>query len=295
MNRLLRKALVVCLLGSFTNVSVSQQDTAPVLADIVISSGVEGGGYWSVGSRLQAVAGGMGLTVQNQASIGSLANLRELMKEGSPVSLAFVQQDALQYYLDSKPRAVQAIEALENIGQECVFIITDSKGDIDTVEDMQKASRMQLGIKSPNSGIRVTFDYMASLAPGLGDITVNYGNAVDMMNGFAHPLTNIKRAVMVVHAPDAHSPEIDMVIANPDRFRFVEIRDERFTRKTASGEAIYHSMKVAPGAVEGAGSVQTICVQGLLVANKNKLTAEQREKVIALIDNHWSQVRPDTE
>lgn len=153
---------------------------------------------------------------------------------------------------------------------------------------------MQLGIKSPNSGIRVTFDYMASLAPGLGDITVNYGNAVDMMNGFAHPLTNIKRAVMVVHAPDAHSPEIDMVIANPDRFRFVEIRDERFTRKTASGEAIYHSMKVAPGAVEGAGLVQTICVQGLLVANRNKLTAEQREKVIALIDNHWSQVRSET-
>ena len=232
---------MVCLLGSVTNLAVSQQDTAPVLADIVISSGVEGGGYWSVGSRLQAAAGGMGLTVQNQASIGSLANLRELMKEGSPVSLAFVQQDALQYYLDSKPGAVQAIETLENIGQECVFIITDSKGDIDTVEDMQKASRMQLGIKSPNSGIRVTFDYMASLAPRLGDITVNYGNAVDMMNGFAHPLTNIKRAVMVVHAPDAHSPEIDMVIANPDRFRFVEIRDERFTRKTASGEAIYHS------------------------------------------------------
>jgi hypothetical protein len=89
------------------------------------------------------------------------------MKEGSPGCLAFVQQDALQYYLDSKPGAVQAIETLENIGRECVFIIADSKGDMDTVEDMQKASRMQLGIKSPNSGIRVTFDYMASLAPGI--------------------------------------------------------------------------------------------------------------------------------
>jgi hypothetical protein len=36
------------------------------LADIVISSGVEGGGYWGAGSRLQTVAGGMGLTVKTK-------------------------------------------------------------------------------------------------------------------------------------------------------------------------------------------------------------------------------------
>ena len=217
MNRFFSKMLVVCLLGSAATFALSREDAVPAAADIVISSGLEGGGYWNAGSRLQTVAGGMGLGVQNQASIGSLANLRELLNENSPVSLAFAQQDALQYYIDSNPGAAQAIETLESIGQECVFIISDGEGNIKTDKDMQKAKRLHLGIKSPNSGIRVTFDYMASLAPELRDITVTYGNAVDMMNEFAHPLTNIERAVMVVQGPNEHSPEIDMVIANPDQ------------------------------------------------------------------------------
>lgn len=295
MNRLFSKMLVVCLLGSVATSAVSQEDAVPAAADIVISSGLEGGGYWSAGSRLQAVASGMGLEMQNQASIGSLANLRELLKESSPVSLAFAQQDALQYYLDSNPGAAQAIETLESIGQECVFIISDGEGDIKTDQDMQKARRLHLGIKSPNSGIRVTFDYMASLAPELRNITVVYGNAVDMMKEFPHPLTNVERAVMVVQGPNEHSPEIDMVIANPDQYRFVKISDQRLTGTTSGGEPIYRSRKVAPGAVEGANSVQTICVQGVLVANKNKLAVEQRDKLIKLINTSWEQVHPTTE
>lgn len=295
MNRFFSKMLAVCLLGAAATSALSQEDAVPAVADIVISSGLEGGGYWNAGSRLQAVAGDMGLIVENNASIGSLANLRELLNKNSPVSLAFAQQDALQYYLDSNPDAAQAIETLESIGQECVFIISDSNGDIKTDKDMQKANRLHLGIKSPNSGIRVTFDYMASLAPELRDITVTYGNAVDMMNQFAHPLTNIERAVMVVHGPNERSPEIDMVIANPDRFRFVKISDKRLTRKTSGGEPIYHSMKVAPGAVDSAGSVQTICVRGLLLANKNKLTAEQQGKLKELVATRWEQVHLTTD
>ena len=86
-----------------------------------------------------------------------------------------------------------------------------------------------------------------------------------------------------------------MVIANPDQFRFVKIRDERLTRKTASGEAIYRRSRVAPGAVKGADSVETICVQGLLLANKNKITPEQRNKLMELISSHWKEIHPNSE
>lgn len=295
MNHFFTKVLVACLLGSAVNLAFSQNDVAPATADLVISSGLEGGGYWNAGGRLQSVASGMGLTVDNRATMGSLANLKELLDRNSPVNLAFAQADALQYYLDENPDAAQAIETLENIGEECVFIISDSHGGIRTDKDMQEAPVMHLGIKTPNSGIWVTFDYMKSLIPELRRTTVRYGNAVDMMNEFVHPKTDVERAVMVVHGPNEHSPEIDMVIANPDRFRFVKVSDERLTRKTASGESIYRSMRVAPGAVEGAGRVETICVQGLLLANKNKLTAEQHNKLMELINKHWTQVHSTTE
>lgn len=290
MDRYFTKILVVCLLGAAANFVHSQQEASPAVADIVISSGLEGGGYWNAGSRLQAVAGGMGLTVENHASTGSLINLKKLMDKNSQVGLAFAQADALQYFLDSNPDAAQTIETLENIGHECVFIISGDDSDIRTDKDMQKSKRLHLGIKSPNSGIRVTFDYMASLVPELRDISVLYGNAVEMMTDFAHPLTNVEKAVMIVHAPGAHSPEIDMVIANPDKYRFVEVSDKRLTRKTSGGEAVYRSLKVAPSAVADADPVQTICVQGLLLANKTKMSAQQSNKLTDLISNHWAQV-----
>ena len=81
-----------------------------------------------------------------------------------------------------------------------------------------------------------------------------------------------------------------MVIANPDQFHFVKVTDERLTQKTSGGEAIYRRMRVAPGAVASADPVETICVQGLLLANKDKMTAEQRNTLMELINHHWSQV-----
>ena len=79
------------------------------------------------------------------------------------------------------------------------------------------------------------------------------------------------------------------VHANPGKFRFVKITDERLTRKTASGEAVYRRAKVAPGAVEGARAVETICVKGLLLANNNKLSAEQRSRLAPVIDQYLVQ------
>ncbi len=296
MDRFFTRMLVVCLLAYSVNSAFAQNDVAPAaVAPLVISSGLDGGGYWNTAGRLQAVASGMGLSVENRPSIGSLANLKVLLDKASPVSLAFAQADALQYYLNENPDAAQAIETLETVGQECVFIISSSDSDIRTDKDMQESRRLHLGIKSSKSGIWVTFNYMMSLIPELKNTTLMYGDTVRMMTDIAHPKTNIEEAVMVVQGPNEHSPEIDMVIANPDQFRFVKVSDERLTQKTSSGEAIYHRMRVAPGAVANAASVETICVQGLLLANKNKVTAEQHNKLMELINNHWTQVHLTTE
>jgi TRAP-type uncharacterized transport system substrate-binding protein len=289
-NRFFTRILLASLLGPIASLAISQEGTESATTDIVISTGLEGGGYWNTGNRLQTAAGNLGLTVENQVSTGSLSNLKALLDENSPVNLAFAQADALQYYLNENTEAAQVVETLENIGEECVFIISGSNSDIKTDKDMQKQDRMHLGIKSPNSGIRVTFDYMTSLVPELKNVTVRYGNTVEMITELAHPKTNIEKAVMVVHEPSAHSPEIDMVIANPDKFRFVKISDGRLTQSSASGAPIYRSMRVAPGAIQGAGAVQTICVNGLLLANNNKLSDQQRGKLTDLIDNHWAQI-----
>lgn len=294
MNRFIFRMLLGCTLVTAVTVAHSQNTAAPA-ADIVISSGLEGGGYWKTGNRLQAVARDGGLSVVNQASIGSLDNLKKLLASESPVSLAFAQADALQYYLIENPGAAQSIETLHSVGEECVFIISSDDSDIRSDEDMQEAPRLYLGIKSSKSGIWVTFNYMKSLVPELRQTTLMYGDTVKMMTDLAHPKTDMDEAVMVVHGANEHSQEIDMVIANPDRFRFVKITDERFTRGAPGQAAVYSRKKVAPGAVEGARAVETICVQGLLLANKNKLTAEQRKPLMELISTQWAQVQPAAE
>jgi TRAP-type uncharacterized transport system substrate-binding protein len=293
MNRFFTGMLVSCLLCLSVNFAQAQDKVAAT--NMVISSGLQGGGYWKAAERLHTVASGLGLTVRNQASIGSLANMKELMAAGSPVSLAFVQADALQYYLKENPSAAQAIETLAPLGEECVFIISNSDSDIETDKDMQKSDRLHLGINSPNSGIWVTFDYMKSLIPEFQKTTLIYGDTVQLMTDMAHPKTNIDEALMIVHGPNERSPEIDMVIANPEQFRFVEISDERLAQTTATGEAVYRRVKVAPGAVENADPVETICMHALLLTNRNKLTAQQREKLTAVINTHWAQVRSTTE
>ena len=292
MIRVLVKALLVCLLGPAAQLAHPQEAGAPAVSDFVISTGLQGGGYWNAGNRLQAAARGTGLSLDNRTSTGSLANLKALMDDSSPVNLAFAQADALQFFLADRPDTAGAIEALESIGEECVFVISGSDSDIETDKDMQDAVRLQLGIKSPNSGIRVTFDYMTSLVPELDNVSVHYGDTVALINELLHPLSNIERAVMVVHDPEARSPEIDMVVSNPDKFRFVEISDERLTRAVAGGGPVYRRATVTPGAVPGAGRVDTICVKGLLLTNRNKLSPEQQRTLNELISRHWSQVRP---
>lgn len=282
--------LMLCVVA-FSSASPQAQDVATSAdTDFVISSGVEGGGYWNAAARMSSLLESMGLRADNRSSTGSLSNLRALVDVDSPVNVTFAQADALEYFFGIKPGADRSIQALESIGEECVFVISDAKGDIKDDKDMQDAPRLHLGIKSPNSGIRVTFDYMASVVPEFQNISILYGNAVDMMSEFEHPLTNIERAVMVVHRPDARSPEIDMVVANPDKYRLVKIRDERLAAKNSSGEEIYRRTKVKPSAVSGARAIETICVRGLLLVNDSKLTTRQREALKKLLDNHWDDV-----
>jgi hypothetical protein len=144
------------------------------------------------------------------------------------------------------------------------FLIPES--DIHTDKDMQESPRMHLGIKSSKSGIWVTFNYMKSLVPEFRQTTLIYGDTVQLMTDLAHPKADIDEAVMVVHGSNENSPEIDMVIANPDRFRFVKVTDERLTRNTSGADAIYHRKLIAPGVVESAHPVETIC--GRIVAGQ---------------------------
>ena len=259
---------------------------------IVFSSGAQGGGYWSAASRLKGIGVFKGLEVQVEESPGSLHNLNRLMDASDPTSLVLAQADALQHYLNGHPGQLEKIEILENIGQECVFIITAGDSPIETDKDLQQASDYQLAIGNPDSGVAFTFSHMTTLLPELADITVQYTDTSAALTGITAGVAGGVDAVMVVHRPKEFSPELDLALRNPNQFGVVRISDDRLEAELPDGETVYTSLKLAvpvPDSEERR-EVTTICVKGLLIAHKEKMTDQQRSKLGELVDAHWMQV-----
>lgn len=284
--------ILSALLCVFTMSSWAAED-ASLARDqpLIISSGVKGGGYWSAASRLGAIVVGKGAQAENFSSTGSLANLEALTDPGSPVNLAFAQADALEYFLYDNPGARADIDILENIGQECVFIITSADSKLRTDADLQSAENYRLGIPSNTSGVAVTFNYMTRQIPDLSSVQIVYGDTADAFDNMHSPDAALD-AVMVVHRPKEHSREVDLALSDSENYRFLEIDDKRLTAKSGDGQEVYRGMKLAMSGQgnQEATTVKTICVKGLLLANKNKLTPEQRTLLIEVVNYQWMEV-----
>ncbi|MCP4465364.1 MAG: hypothetical protein GY813_01260 [Halieaceae bacterium] len=266
---------------------VPAEPVAP--SHIILSSGIPGGGYWNAGARIKEVAmSELGLSVENRASRGSRDNLQKLLDMDSPVSLAFVQADVLQYHRNTAAEGVvNHLELVENIGEECVFIITGKESGIRDESDLEEAKNFRLGIASADSGIAFTFDYMSSRLAGLLNIAVRYGDTLSLTKQL-NDLNASVDAVMTVHRPRELSAEVEYALSNQSDYRFVDLSGARLPQALWDGRKVYHPMQLAmPGAEE---AVNTICVLGLLLANKYKLSLAQRNRVSELADYHWMKV-----
>ena len=292
MNRFLNRTLLAGILGLLGAMAwAEEQGSGGAEPGLVISSGGEGGGYWSAAARLQAVVQGLGAGAENLPSTGSLANLEAMTDSASPVNLAFAQADALQYFLYDKPGARSRIDVLENIGQECVFIITAAGSAAKTDEDLQGADNYRLGIGSHTSGVAVTFNYMSRLVPEFSEVEVVYGDTRSAVEQLGTPAATVD-AVMVVHRPREHSPELDLALRNAERYQVLAIGDKRLTKTPDDGREVYRAMNLAIPVGEDAppARVDTICVKGLLVANREKLSEGQQNLMTDVVNSHWMRV-----
>ena len=293
MNSRLISLLLTALLGLFPVLSwgAEEESSAPAQSGLVISSGAEGGGYWSAAARLQKVVHGMGSGAENRPSNGSLDNLEALTDPASPVNMAFAQADALQYFLYDKPGARPQLDVLENIGQECVFIITAASSKLRSDADLQKTGKPRLAIASHTSGVAVTFNYMTRLVPEFEKVQVSYRDTLGPMEQLGSAQAPVD-AVMVVHRPREHSPELDLALLDKERYRILEISDPRLTGKSKDGQEVYRAMNLAIPGPEGADPtlVTSICVKGLLVANREKLSAAQQSLLADVVNVHWMRV-----
>lgn len=262
---------------------------------LVMSAAKKGGGYWGVGTRLRDVAQLQGLTIDVIESNGSLQNLQRLDDPDSPVALALTQADALKHYLHSHPTFVKKVDILESIGHECVLVIAGIDRGIDSVKDLWGDNGRVMAIRSPDSGVAATFDYMTLLEPRFKATVVKHMETLEAMERIKEPGdAGGLSAVMLVQRPKVRSPEVDLALRQPEVYRFVDIDDSALEDKLPSGQAVYTLMDITLQRGEGAAgvTVRTICTEGLLLAAKSKLSEAQRKGLEFIIDYQWMRVYP---
>ena len=250
---------------------------------VVISTGKSGGGYNTIGERLKSVLAEQDQPAQVLTSAGSIENLTRLDDPQSPVSVGLTQADALKYYLKDHPSFADQFINLGEIGKECVFIVTGKDSDLRSDSDLQaKGKNRLIAVQSAKSGVAVTWEYMTVLEPA-------FKNTAPAFVDGAEALLQIKsggkasqiQAAMVVQKPMAKSTEMQVVLDNPKDFRLVPVKDWDLNDKLPDGSAVYtfENVTVAEKKWGFDTTVDTICTRGLMLANKNKLTADQRTRL----------------
>jgi hypothetical protein len=245
---------------------------------IVISSGQDGGYYDSVGSRLRTVLSTELSTVAElRASEGSLDNLSALDDPSSPVTVGFAQADALRAYLDAHPGFATQVEILGDLGRECAFLVTRKRGGIPNAAALKAGTGGALAVGQEQSGAALTYEYMSGLDNGFRNTPVVRLGMLEALLQLKVPgdLSNVG-AVMFVQRPKA-VPPLEVVLENQDVYRFVPITAADVPAGKLPGERpVYTFGKVQVGfGTDFSTEVETLCTRGLLLASKQKLSAEQ--------------------
>lgn len=261
---------------------------------IVFSAGRKGGGYWSIAERFQAVGAESALKVEVLESVGSIQNLERLADPDNPVNLTLSQADALKHYIKQNPDFSGQFTILESIGLECVFIVSNAKGDVKSDQDLQDPKGHRIAIPGEQSGVAVTFDYMTDLVPGLSNTKPVYTDTLEAMKKIRAGDSDAVDAIMLVHRPKVRSPEIHLALAKPSVFHLVPVEDRHLLDELPNGETVYEFLDVplVHGGLRSGKSVPTVCTKGVLLSSPSKLDGAASTALKRIIDFQWMRVYP---
>lgn len=254
---------------------------------IVVGTGKANSSYWHAGARLKKVAGEIGIAITAVESEGSLENLDNLFSENSPVNLVFAQADALQLHLNRYPSDRRKIEILEKIGQQCVFFVTALRADFDDVEDIEDGKNIHIGIDSASSTVSLSYEYMQNRASRFEDAEIVYDNFSELSQQLYQKEGKLD-ALMLLSAPREYADNLQYILDNPHRYRLLDFEGDELTEPLPDGRKIFRAMRLAlPGASK---PVRTLCARGLLIANRQKLSSRQRNRLTDLVSYYWMRI-----
>ena len=262
----------------------------------VLSSGAKGGYYHGVASRLVTLLSQEILAARNETSAGSLENLTLLADARSPVNVVLAQADAVRFYLDEHPEFAEELVVLDDLGSECVALITKTKGGIENAADLKTGSFGALVLPSAGSGAAVTLEYMSRMDPAYRQSPVAHREPMEAMLQMRMPGGEKIAAVMLVKRPRTLTPEFEIVLENQEDFRVAPIRPKDVKNgQLPDGSPVYTFGNVKLGFGKNfSASVDTVCTRGLLIGSRSKLSAQSRDLVSRALVGSGRYILPGT-
>jgi len=212
---------------------MARADSTPPDADVVITTGGEGGNYHGrFGRNLAGVLGDRDWDVALWPSEGSLDNLRRI--DAGDADLGFTQGDALSYYL--KENASSSTDPLAALGQECFFVAVGDDSDIDDSRDLNNEN-YTVGVGDTKGGTYASWLNLQTLEPYLKKPRTMYRNGP---RALAKLLVGDYDAVAWVTSSDGLSHEnFEIVLQEDSGFRLISVNDWDFDDSLPNGEPVY--------------------------------------------------------
>jgi len=263
-------------------------------SDYVLSSGASGGYYHGVASRLASVLAQEGIAVQHEESVGSLANLALLDDAENPTNVVLAQADAVRHYLDEHPTLAEKLVVMDDLGRECVVLITGKDDGIASAADLKTGRFGSLVVPGLGSGAAVTFEYMSRMDPGYRKTEMTAREPMEAMLDMRRPGGEKIAAVMLVKRPRSLSSELEIVLDNQDVYRIAAVRPQDVeSGKLPDGSPVYSFDEVHTGAgVDYRISYETMCTRALLVTSSTKLGNAKRRELAKLLLKWRSLIAP---
>jgi hypothetical protein len=201
------------------------------------------------------------------------------------------QADAVRFFLDEHPDFASELVVLDDLGSECVALITSVKNGISSAADLKTGGFGSLATPGLGSGASVTLEYMSRMDPAYRRTAVIYREPLEAMLQMKMHGGEKIAAVMLVKRPESLTPEIESVLENPEQFRMVPIRAEDVKNGVLpDGSPVYSFGEVGTGVgSDHQVRYETMCTRALMLTSSAKLD-ESARRVLARGLLNWGKL-----
>ena len=248
--------------------------TTAMAADVVISTGIEGGTYHGVyGTNLAQILAEHGHRATLSPSAGSVENLQRVGNGEAQIS--FTQADA---YAATRSTA----EIIGSLGEECLFIAASDASGIDDEDDLQSGNR-KIAVGEQGSGSAVSWDYARELEPGYMASSTYYQGGILALSKVK---TGQFDAFMWVTSPDNLDHKyLKAVRQEGSGLRMIDFNDWDMNDQLPNGDSVYEFRDVALETGMFADEVEVPCTDVLVVADGNMDSSALEDLATAVMMN----------